>query len=122
MCKKWVLYNYSNYLFEGVDETIVYLLQSNPSVLNIKDKTGRTPMFYVRNPKIVHLFQDFDDNGLETDDDGKPVLQVFLKTNAENAKALMYSKIDTNGKDYYDNDLLISFDLEVFKHERKAKV
>jgi hypothetical protein len=79
-------------------------------------------MFYVRNPKIVHLFQNFDANGLETDDDGKPVLQVFLKTNAENAKALMYSKIDTNGKDYYDNDLLISFDLEVFKHERKAKV
>ena len=105
-----------------MDETIVYLLQNNPSVLNIKDKTGRTPMFYVRNPKIVHLFQDFDDNGLETDDDGKPVLQVFLKTNPENAKALMYSKIDTNGKDYYDNDLLIRFDLEVFKHERKAKV
>ena len=105
-----------------MDETIAYILQNNPSVLNIKDKTGRTPMFCFRNPKIVHIFQDFDDNGLETDDDGTPVLQVFLKTNALNAKALMYSKIDTNGKDYYDNDFLISFDLEVFKYERKAKV
>ena len=100
----------------------MYLLQKEPSALNKRDEAGRTPMFYVRNPKSVLLLLDFDNNGLERDKEGKTVLQIFLKTNIENAKALLCSKIDTNGKDYNDNDLLITFDLDLFKYERKAKV
>ena len=76
-------------------------------------------MFYVRNPKMVQLFEDFDANVTEVDNNGKSVLEVFLKTNAENAKALMGSKIDTNGKDNNDNDLLITFNIDLFK---KVKV
>ena len=105
-----------------MDETIVYLLRKDASCLNIRDKNGKSPIFYVRNPKIVLLFQEFNENIIRRDIDGKPVLQDFLKKNVESAKALMYSQIDTYGKDWNANDLLITFDLDVFKHKKSKKV
>ena len=99
----------------------MYLLQEDSSVINMRDKYGKTPLFYVRNPKIVFLFQDLNENVIKRDLEGKPVLQHFLKKNLENAKALMNSQIDTNGKDPYANDLLITFDLDVFKYKKKTK-
>ena len=105
-----------------MDETIVYLLRKDSYVLNVRDKNGKSPIFYVRNPKIVLLFQEFNENIIRRDIEGKPVLQDFLKKNVESAKALMYSQIDTNGKDWNANDLLITFDLDVFKHKKTKKV
>ena len=105
----------------GMDETIVYLLHADPNVLDIKDGRGKTPLFYARNPKIVLLFQYFDNNIIKRDLDGKPVLKDFLKRNIENAKALFSSQIDSNGKDCNANDLLLTFDLDVFKFEKKKQ-
>ena len=76
-------------------------------------------MFYVRNPKMVQLFEDFDANETETDNS---ILPNFLKKNSANAKALMCSKIDTNGKDKNDSDLLITFNLDLFRQKRQAEV
>ena len=108
-------------ILSGLDETIVSLLQEDSSVINIRDKMGKTPLFYVRNPKIVFLFQELNQNVIERDLEGKPILHYFLKKNIENAKALMNSQIDTNGKDCNANDLLITFDLDVFKYKKKTK-
>ena len=104
----------------GVDETIIFFLHKDVFPLKIEDITGKTPIFYARNPKIVHIFEDYGANGSQADYSGKPLLPHFLKENTSNAKTLMASKIYTNGKDIDDSDLIIIYDLEMFQHKKKV--
>ena len=65
---------------------------------------------------MVNLFTSFDAPGLDKYSRGcRDVLLHYLDTNPENAKALMDSKITTNGKDFNDSELVVYFDFDIFK-------
>ena len=106
----------------GVDETIIFFLHKDVLPLKIEDKKGKTPIFYARNPKIVHIFEDYGAKSSQVDHSGKPLIHHFLKENTCNAKALMASNIYTNGKDIDDSDLIIIYDLGMFQRKKKVSV
>ena len=98
---------------KGVDETIIFFLHKDASAMKMEDMEGNTPIYYVRNPKLVHIFEDFGASSSQVNYPGS-LLKHFLKENPCNAKALMASKIYTNGKDDNDIDLTIIYDLRMF--------
>ena len=101
--------------YVGVDESVVALLQDGPKALNMTDNFNKAPITYARNPKMVHLFTSFDAPGLDKYRGCCDVLLHYLDTNPENAKALMDSKITTNGKDFNDSELVVIYDFDIFK-------
>ena len=108
----------------GVDEIIYVLLSvSSKEEVNKRNKKGKTPIFYARTPKMVQLLSlhEFTDLRVK-DNEHHTLLEGLLRSNGECAKALLSTRISTNGKEHTDKDLLLIYDLEIFTKSTQVKI
>ena len=110
------VFNLDAFVFLGIEEIIYVLLSvSTKDEVNVRNKKNKTPIFYARTPKMVHLLSLHEETDLRVKDhDQHTLLEGLLRTNGECAKALLSSGVSTNGKEHTDRDLLLIYDLEIF--------
>ena len=107
-----------------MEETLYLLLSiGNGNDVNAKNAKGKSPIFYARTPKMVHLLARHPEIDLEArDKDNHTVLESLLRTNGECAKALLSTAISTNGKEHTDPGLVFALDLKLFSKESESEV
>jgi hypothetical protein len=83
--------------------------------VNARNKKEKTPIFYARTPRMVHLLALHPDTDLQAEDrDHRSLLESLLRTNRECAKTLLSTGISTNGKEHTDKDLALVYNLKLF--------
>ena len=83
--------------------------------INAENKKGKTPIFYARTPMVVQLLSLHKDTNLRLKDrEHHTLLEEYLRTNGESAKALLCSGVSSNGKVHTDRDLLLIYDPDIF--------
>ena len=105
----------------GSLETVVFVLDSlegeegYPSI-NIQNSDGRTAIFDAKDPKtLTLLLWNGADPHCGLSNKRKTLLEVFLKTNPENARTLLNRQIEKNDKDLSSKDLLFIYNFQLLQ-------
>ena len=111
------------------NEAICSLLIERNADTNIKGHRSKTPLHKATHPKIVQLLvqngadpyakmtdkSDSDPKGLEL----YSCFDTYIQRNSDCSKILLDGSVTTNGQDLDSSDLLIVYDLDLFRHESK---
>jgi len=90
--------------------------EDKSSFINIKNKDGRTALFDAKDPKTLTLLIWYGADPSCGQSKGKrTLLEVFLKTNPENARTLLNLQVDKNDKDLSSKDLLFIYNFQLLQ-------
>ena len=109
------------------NEEICSLLLERNAAPNVKGHRRKTPLHKAKHPKIVQLLvqNDADPYAKMTDKaepDGLGIhscFDTYIERNSDCSKILLDESISTNGQDLDSSDLLVVYDLDIFRHESK---
>ena len=111
----------------GNEDICSLLIEKNASP-NIKGHRSKTPLHKAKHPKIVQLLVQNGANpyakmkdkgatksGLEL----HSCFDTYIERNSDCSKILLDECVATNGQDLDSSDLLVIYDLDLFRHESK---
>jgi hypothetical protein len=86
------------------------------SLVNIQNIDGRTALFDAKDPKTLTLLIWYGgDPSCGLSKGKRTLLEVFLKTNPENARALLNLQVEKNDKDLSSKDLLFIYNFRLLQ-------
>ena len=98
------------------NEKIVSLLLENDANPNHQSVSGKTPLHRAALPKNVQLLFNHDANPNIRNKSDHSAFYGLLRQNDETAKVALDAFITTNDKDMESSDLLLVYDLDLFRH------
>ena len=103
-------------LNSGAEENLYKLLSvSTHEEANIRNKKGKTPMFYARTSKMIQILCMHEGTDkMVSDAENHSLLEGLLYKDAECSKALLSNGLATNGKEHKDKNLLLIYNLDLF--------
>ena len=108
-------------------EDICSLLLERDATPNVKGHRSKTPLHKAKHPKIVQLLvQNGANPYAKISDKSEPeglelhsCFDTYIERNSDCSKILLDEGVATNGQDLDSSDLLVVYDLDLFRHESK---
>ena len=109
------------------NEDICNLLLDKNASPNVKGHRSKTPLHKAKHPKVVQLlvqnganpYAKMKDKGAPTGLELHSCFDTYIERNADCSKILLDECVATNGQDLDSSDLLVIYDLDLFRHESK---
>ena len=112
-------------MFLGKLETAIFILSKllnidNADGIDTKNNNGKTALFYAQNSQMMYLLLHYGADPCiisspTSKHNSESVLQRYVRTNPDNAIALMNYDVETNACDIADKDMVYTYNLRLFK-------
>ena len=124
----WDILTYIAYL--GKLETVILILSKLPNVskdiadgngINAKNKKGKTALFYAKDSHMMYLLLHFGaDPCIISEPKGESVLESYMRTDPENAIALINYDVATNVRDTTDKEFVYTYNFRLLLNKEKV--
>ena len=82
--------------------------------INAMNRKGKTPLFYAKDPHFLYLLLHYGADPSIISYEQESVLEAYIRTNPENARALMNYDVDTNDRETTDKDYVYTYKFRLF--------
>ena len=112
----------------GKLETVIFILSKLPNIvkdvaggINIKNNNGKTALFFAKDSQVMYLLLHFGaDPCVISKTKSESVLESYVRTNPENAVALLNYDVETNVRDKTDKKLVYTYNFRLLLNKRKV--
>ena len=111
----------------GKLETVILILAKLPNVvkdiadgINAKNISGKTALFYAKDSQVMYLLLHYGaDPCIISTSKSESVLESYMRTNPENAIALINYDVDTNGRETTDHKFVYTYNFRLLLNRKK---